>query len=1233
VSVLAQAPNADLALTKTAAPNPVPAGENLTYTLAVRNIGPQPATGVTVTDTLPAGVTFVSASSTQGNCNGTSTIACNLGNLAASAPGNEATITIVVRPTATGTITNTASVTGNETDPNMVNNTAAQNTNVVAPDLTLAKTHTGNFTAGTNGAYNLTVTNAGSGAATGAITVTDPLPAGLSFVSGAGAGWNCSATGQNVTCINAGPLAAGANSSFTLTVAVSGAAAPSVTNTASVATPGEINTANNAASDPTNVVCTYSILPTSQSFTAAGGADSVNVTSSAGCAWTAASNDSWLTITSGGSGSGNGTVNYSVAANPSTSPRPGTVTIAGQTFTVNQAGANPVPTIAILDPSSAVAGSAGLTLTITGSNFIAGSVVRWNGADRTTTFVSATQLTASIAASDIAIAGTASVTVFNPAPGGGNSNALSFTINNPVPATTSLNPSAVTAGGAAFTLTVTGTNFVNGSVVRFSGSDRPTTFVSNTQLTATITVADIATAGAASITVFNPAPGGGTSNAQTLTINNPAPTLTSITPNSVLASSGAFTLTVNGTNFVNGSVVRLNGSDRVTTFASATQLTAAIPAADVTVAGAASITVFNPAPGGGLSNALSLTIARILRLGPASAPPGSIVRVPIELLAQGNENALGFSLTFDPFVLSNPQAALGADAAGATLNANSSQAAQGRFGLTLALPAGQSLAAGTRQVVVVSFAVAAGTTATSTPLEFADQPVKRELVDLGANLLPLTYISGTVTIAASQGYEADVTPRPDGNNNGTVTTADWVQVGRFAAGLDAAAQGSEFQRADNAPRETLGDGRLTTADWVQAGRYAAGLDAVAAAGGPTSPTSSVLGPINVAAQPSATEARTVRLAKRLCQSGSNCTLAVELDAQGDENALGLSLQFDPSQLRFVSLAAGPDASGAVFQLNSSRAAQGRVGIMLALPAGASFAAGTRQVIEVIFALNSVSSASNLAVGFGDLPVTREVVSADAKALNASCAVGSGLIEVHTAVSVSAASFSAAALSSEAIAAAFGANLASVAQPAETLPLPTRLGGTQVLVKDSAGVERLAPLFYVSPGQVNYLMPGETATGEATVIITSGDGSVSVGTVQIAAVAPGLFAANANGQGVAAALALRVKSDGSQSYEPVAAYDPAQNKFVARPVDLGPESDQVVLVLFGTGLHHVSPSTEVSVQIGGVEVPVLYAGPQGGFVGLDQINVSLTRNLIGRGEVDVVLVVDGKTANTVKVHIR
>ena len=140
-------------------------------------------------------------------------------------------------------------------DVNAANNTAAVTTAVNGVvDLALAKSHTGVFTVGQPGVYTLVVSNVGSAATTGAITIADTLPAGLSYTSVAGAGWTCAATGQAVSCTNAGPIAAGAQSTVTLTVGVAAAAIPTVTNTASVSTPGDNNPANNKSTNaPTTV--------------------------------------------------------------------------------------------------------------------------------------------------------------------------------------------------------------------------------------------------------------------------------------------------------------------------------------------------------------------------------------------------------------------------------------------------------------------------------------------------------------------------------------------------------------------------------------------------------------------------------------------------------------------------------------------------------------------------------------------------------------------------------------------------------------------------------------------------------------------------------------------------------------------------------------------------------------------------------------------------------------------
>jgi len=255
-------------------------------------------------------------------------------------------------------------------------------------------------------------------------------------------------------------------------------------------------------------------------------------------------------------------------------------------------------------------------------------------------------------------------------------------------------------------------------------------------------------------------------------------------------------------------------------------------------------------------------------------------------------------------------------------------------------------------------------------------------------------------------------------------------------------------------------------------------------------------------------------------------------------------------------------------------------------------------------------------------------------------LGPGRVNAYRAVkdkravaSVNGASYDPSALAAESIAAAFGANLSAATETAQSIPLPTKLAGTSVKVRDSAGTERLAPLFYVSPTQVNYQIPPGTNLEQARVLITNDTTGTSVGKAQIERLAPGLFAASADGKGVAAANVFRVKSDGSQAYEPVARYDDALKKYVTVPIDLGPESDKVYLLLYGTGIRQVEGGDQATAKIAGVSVPLLYAGAQGYYVGLDQINLQLVRALAGKGEVDVVLTVNGKAANALKVNFR
>lgn len=232
--------------------------------------------------------------------------------------------------------------------------------------------------------------------------------------------------------------------------------------------------------------------------------------------------------------------------------------------------------------------------------------------------------------------------------------------------------------------------------------------------------------------------------------------------------------------------------------------------------------------------------------------------------------------------------------------------------------------------------------------------------------------------------------------------------------------------------------------------------------------------------------------------------------------------------------------------------------------------------------------------------------------------------------VSAANYTATATAPEEIVSGFGTNLAPTTASAISLPLPKTLSGVTVKVRDSAGTERLASLFYVSPTQINFQIPGGTATGAATITVTNGSTTIT-GTLTISKLAPGIFSADSTGNGLAAAHALRQRADNSQSLQDVAYFDTTKSKFVGQPIDVTAPNEQMFLQLYGTGVRQRSDLANVTATVGGMKVDVLYAGAQGGYEGLDQINLTLPRALPG-GELDVVLKVDGVTANTVKIVV-
>jgi hypothetical protein len=314
-----------------------------------------------------------------------------------------------------------------------------------------------------------------------------------------------------------------------------------------------------------------------------------------------------------------GTMEYSRTSPTAKLLSNGAVLIAGgadvaqaEFFVPPAATSSASPILSLINPAGAVAGGSGFTLNVYGLNFVSGSFVNFNGVARPTTFVSATQLTIAILGSDVATAGTAAITVTNPAGGpggGGTSNPVTMSITSPnvQPITGPLSPASATAGGPAFTLTLSGNSFTPTSVVSFNGIAVPSTFVSVVELQASIPASAIAAAGTPIVSVANPS-----GFVATFTVNNPVPQATQLSPSGTAPGGAAIILQVTGSNFNASSSVLVNGATITTTLVSSTLLQGNLPASDLAQGGTLTIAVNNPAPGGGTTSGLPFKVALVV---------------------------------------------------------------------------------------------------------------------------------------------------------------------------------------------------------------------------------------------------------------------------------------------------------------------------------------------------------------------------------------------------------------------------------------------------------------------------------------------------------------------------------------------------------------------------------------------------------------------------------------------
>lgn len=285
-------------------------------------------------------------------------------------------------------------------------------------------------------------------------------------------------------------------------------------------------------------------------------------------------------------------------------PAPGGGTSQDLPFEVR----NPVAALTTLDPTNALAGASDTPLTLTGSSFAPSAAVYFDGTALTALSASDTTIATTIPSSLLKVSGSHNVTIVNPSPGGGTSNALAFTVTNPNVVVSSVSPSTGTVGDGAKTLSVVGTGFVGATSLSFNGTTLSSTFADSMHMTATLPASLLVAAGNFPVVATNPAPGGGVSAPANFQVQNPIPAIANVSPNTLFYGAGDTNVTVTGTGFVSSSVVKLGASSLTTTYVSGTSLTAVVPASAFASLGTLSLTVVTPAPGGGTSNAAQLFV-------------------------------------------------------------------------------------------------------------------------------------------------------------------------------------------------------------------------------------------------------------------------------------------------------------------------------------------------------------------------------------------------------------------------------------------------------------------------------------------------------------------------------------------------------------------------------------------------------------------------------------------------
>jgi uncharacterized protein (TIGR03437 family) len=933
---------------------------------------------------------------------------------------------------------------------------------------------------------------------------------------------------------------------------------------------------------------------------------------------------------------------------------------AALTFTIRP---QPGPVISAISPTSATAGAAGFTLTITAANCGTGCVAQWNGAALTTTIASPATVTAAVPASLIASAGTASIRLVNP--DGGASDPATFTINPPPATAASLNPSSATAGSPALTLTVNGSNLLSGAAVLWNGSALTTSFVSATQLIAAVPASLLQSAGTATVTVANT--GSAATAPLTFTIHPPAPTLASMSPTSATAGAAGFTLVLTVANCGSGCAAQWNGAQLATTVVNATTVTAAVPASLAAQPGTAAVRLVNQ--DGGMSGTLNFVINPVVTLSGLS--PNSVVAgsPQMDITVTGRNFLAGATVLWNGGAL-------------ATMFVNSAQ-------LTATVPAALLQNAATVPVTVMnpgaaptppmnfSIRLPAPVLTSISPTSAAAGSAGFTLTIASANCgtgctaqwngtpLPTSFVSTTAVSAsvpasliASPGPVSVRLVNPDGGASGTASftinpgasTVTAVSPASITSGSPATltVTGSNFA----AGAAVLWNGMPLTTTFVSATQLTASLPAALAGGlsaivtvsnpgGAVSngfvvtidaprPTIASLSPATVTAGGGAF---------MMSLTGQN--FAVNCVARWNGTPLYTSFVSDTQASASVPAELiGATGSASVTLANASGLESNAVTITITpgipliqsmdpvstaagSPAlaltinGANFLAGSKVLwngspLSTTF-VSSARVKADLAAGLLAAPGLASVaISNPGAGASGSMifAIGDPQPSTTPAGIVSTAS-SLAAIAPGSLISIYGTNLAAGDAAAPSLPLPMALNGTAVTINGIA-----APVVYVSAGQINAQVPFEVTPGDATLAIQAGARQSAPVNFTVRAIAPGILPVIENA------------ADGSVNSAQAPAHPGdyltlwvTGQGALATPIATGAAAPSDPIVL---------PLAAVTAQLGGQDASVSFAGMAPGMAGLLQVNLRVPG--VPAGGQPLVLTVGGVASNQVTVAV-